>query len=165
MQCCCARAQSLLHCSSLSASDVFNSTLERLYHFQGDNAGLVGPLPAEWSTLNGLEDIDLGLNRLTSTLPGQWSALSSLRALDLSGNQLEGGIPLVRLPTQLTGHLPSITVLLGGSAFMGATATPVGAPAVRWIYSGCNGRESVVVVMNEGLPVDLAEIAMLVAVD
>jgi hypothetical protein len=42
---------------------------------------LEGGLPAEWSVLSSLKELNVRFNKLTGTIPGQWSALQAIEAL------------------------------------------------------------------------------------
>jgi Leucine-rich repeat (LRR) protein len=50
---------------------------------------LTGPLPASWSLLTTLEELDVSNNSLTGQLPADWAALSKLEELQLQGNNLQ----------------------------------------------------------------------------
>eukprot|EP00873_Tetraselmis_striata_P003088 jgi/Tetstr1/423352/TSEL_014047.t3 len=74
-------------------------------------------LPASWSLLDTLQELDLDERGLTGDLPDSWAALTNLKVLFLSGNDLTGGLPdswaaLTNLETLslgfngLTGGLP-----------------------------------------------------------
>lgn len=52
-----------------------------------------GTLPTEWSSLKGLERIDLMQNKLEGMIPSEYSKLTSLRFLDLRGTDLTGEVP------------------------------------------------------------------------
>jgi hypothetical protein len=69
--------------------------MEMLLGFLADSAGVMGMLPASWSSMGMLEELYLSSNELSGTLPRQWSALGNLDYLDISGNQLTGTIPEV----------------------------------------------------------------------
>jgi len=78
---------------------------------------LEGTLPAAWSVLTHLEEINLRNNKIEGTLPSQWSTLTRLRKLIMPINVLSGTLPrewstMTRMKTvslisnRLTGTLP-----------------------------------------------------------
>ena len=48
-----------------------------------------GTLPAAWSTLTKLTDVDVSDNNLTGSLPVAWSTMPTLATIDASDNSLE----------------------------------------------------------------------------
>ena len=80
--------------------------------------GLTGEIPAELGSLDGLIELQLGLNELTGQIPPELGNLESLEVLHLWYNTLEGEIPaslgslsnLTRMhiwANSLTGAIPS----------------------------------------------------------
>jgi Leucine-rich repeat (LRR) protein len=58
-----------------------------------DQPGITGTLPADWSRLTKLQDIQLNINSLTGSIPPSWGSLSKLKALSMYTNKLSGRIP------------------------------------------------------------------------
>ncbi|GBF98856.1 hypothetical protein Rsub_11460 [Raphidocelis subcapitata] len=91
--------------------------------------GLKGSLPADWSTLGGLEEVEVAGNRgLAGALPAAWGGLSGLKRLSLRNNALEGPVPagwgdLSALSELQLGGNPGLTGCLPG-----ALARLAGAP-------------------------------------
>ena len=87
--------------------------------------GLTGEIPAELGSLDGLIELQLGLNELTGQIPPELGNLESLEVLHLWYNRLEGEIPaslgslsnLTRMhiwANSLTGAIPSQLCNLSG---------------------------------------------------
>jgi hypothetical protein len=52
----------------------------------GDQAGITGTLPADWSRLQQMEELWLGNNGLTGTIPSSWGSVVGLKVLYLFKN-------------------------------------------------------------------------------
>lgn len=82
--------------------------------------GLKGSLPADWSALGGLEEVEVAGNPgLKGGLPPTWGALSRLTRLSLRNNGLEGPVPaewgaLSQLSALELGGNPGLTGCLPG---------------------------------------------------
>jgi len=52
-----------------------------------------GSIPAGWSNVSSLQNVDVSNNRLSGTLPPSWADLSKARSLNFSANEIVGTIP------------------------------------------------------------------------
>jgi hypothetical protein len=59
----------------------------------GEQPGIKGTLPADWSRMTQLEDVRLTKNSLTGSIPASWGGMAKLRILNLTNNGLSGKIP------------------------------------------------------------------------
>ena len=100
------------------------SWLEALYLGNGDSMIIVGgnklsgTLPAAWSGMVAMKDLNLSTNRLSGPLPASWGSLANMEKLYLQKNELSGPLPaswgsLARLEVlhlccnKLSGTLPA----------------------------------------------------------
>jgi hypothetical protein len=58
-----------------------------------DQPGIIGKLPADWSSLIGLQDIRVPNNSLSGSIPSSWGSFSNLKVLMLYMNRLSGQVP------------------------------------------------------------------------
>jgi hypothetical protein len=79
-----------------------------------DQPGITGTLPADWSTLTGLQDVRLPNNSLSGSISPSWGSLTKLKVLMLYMNKLSGQVP---------GSFNGLTALenleMGRNAFTG----------------------------------------------
>jgi hypothetical protein len=59
----------------------------------GEQPGIKGTLPADWSRMTQLEDVRLTKNSLTGSIPASWGGMTKLRILNLTTNGIFGKIP------------------------------------------------------------------------
>jgi LRR receptor-like serine/threonine-protein kinase FLS2 len=59
----------------------------------GEQPGIKGTLPADWSRMIQLEDVRLTQNSLTGSIPASWGGMEKLQILNLTANGLSGRIP------------------------------------------------------------------------
>lgn len=78
---------------TLPCADAFHGLANLTRITIGDQRGISGTIPADWSRLQQLEDIRISRNSITGSIPTSWGNLTNMRVLYLYQNKLRGFIP------------------------------------------------------------------------